>query len=445
MSIHPHTIARRSWIALAATALCCAVAVGTARAASAPSGPGPKLDWKQRTQGLARATKTILIGHPTKIPDIPEPKPGPVIPRSTTPPERGADPPAGGVGMHIVAVAGDLNQKKTWVHRASANLTKVEKAAQLSGGADFMLGCEFDASPDGKQLALIVKTNDPRRSQKYVYRLNSDGTGLKQLTTYGRESQVAFSPDGRRLAYLSNKASHNYPGLHVMNPDGSGQRPRPGLEHSYDCIESWSPDGQSILFGGDRQDMDGDPGQPGRCELYVLSLRDWKVRQLTRRQGGAVHAAYSPDGRKIAFVGYTDNAKHIQEVFVMNADGSGQRQITRLNRGFVQRPVWTPDGARIYFLCMQGNSFAQYRMYSVQPDGRGASMNTKPLPTNLKSGSISPSGQQVAYVVRSRTEASLNLWEASSGKSKQLLKVNGKSADIRVYWTRRTAASRASR
>ena len=98
-----------------------------------------------------------------------------------------------------------------------------------------------------------------------------------------------------------------------MNADGSGQR-RLTRSTTADIIPSWSPDGRKIAFDGG----DTDPRHERR--------RKRKAAPDAQRRNGAGRAVWSLDGRKIAFTG--GDRKGL-DVYVMNADGSGQRRLTR--------------------------------------------------------------------------------------------------------------------
>ena len=183
-----------------------------------------------------------------------------------------------------------------------------------------------------------------------VWTMNADGTGATKLTTnLNAESNPAVSPDGSRIAY------EFFRGIWVMNADGTGQRMLTDGSTATDEDPAWSADGTRIAFsrnGADIWAMNADGSDPAN---------------LTNTPGTSddeVEPAWSPDGSRIAYtrIGCEPERRGAHCVFVMNADGSGQTNLTRENalpqcpnspgyffNGASRSPSWSPDGGKIAF------------------------------------------------------------------------------------------------
>jgi Tol biopolymer transport system component len=193
-------------------------------------------------------------------------------------------------------------------------------------------------SPDGRKLAFL--TSDCGQFCFNLYVLNSDGSGLRNLTSKlaagwslgaGPASDPVWSPDGRRIAFVR---LNRRLGVYVVNADGSGVRnltPKP-MGAGY-AAPAWSPDGRRIAFASERD---------GNSEVYVMNANGSGQRNLTRNPALDADPAWSPDGRSIAFRSTRDGNT---DIYIMNADGSGQRNLTRspANEG---RFAWAPGRSK---------------------------------------------------------------------------------------------------
>src|SRR5437660_4555411 len=135
--------------------------------------------------------------------------------------------------------------------------------------------------------------------------MNPDGSGLRRLSRGkdSRDSQPAWSPDGRSIAFVSDYVPG---GLYVMDSDGRHVR----LLRRLGGQPAWSPDGRSIALTG------AIPQVPG---ISVLNLRSGAVNPISVDEDE--HPTWSPDGKHIAFAhDYTGNGT--SSIWVMASDGS---------------------------------------------------------------------------------------------------------------------------
>ena len=244
-------------------------------------------------------------------------------------------------------------------------------------------------SPDGLKLA-FVKQLGPAIGQcgvchSEIFVMNADGSGQRNLTGGLRGSVPSWSPDGQHIAFSRDNAF--IPNLYVMNADGSGQR-RVTQEPIHVWGASWSPDGRQLAFAS------GVQGNPGNFKIYVVNVDGSGQQQLTHDPGADLDPAWSPDGRWIAFRGVRPRSGRrgfIQELYVMNADGSEQRKLTPLSTGAFS---WSPDGRRIAFANERdGNN----EIYVISVDGTGLRNLTR-NPADDGHPKWSPDGRTIGFV-----------------------------------------------
>lgn len=219
-------------------------------------------------------------------------------------------------------------------------------------------------SPDGTKVAFV---------RNGIWVMQADGSAARQVRHDPKmvEEWPIWSPDGRQIAYLDTAVCGPCSigitwALNIMNADGSGLRKLTDVPN--DSRPAWSPDAQTIVFGG-RSD---DPPTLANG-LQSIRLDGSDVHQLTT--GPDTSPAWSPDGRLAFLRGATTAADGtvLFSLFVTDRDGASPRQVAIPI--VVEGPLaWSPDGA---WIALTGAATlpilkaGQWDLWITRPDGTG--------------------------------------------------------------------------
>ena len=184
-------------------------------------------------------------------------------------------------------------------------------------------------SPSGQVIAFMSN----RAGTFDVYATSPDGSQLMRITdTPANESAPFWTLDDRLVfSVWANNVSTVYA--------ASSRNPQPlAIATAASRNLMVSPDGKRLVYS---------TGQFPALQLVESALDGSDIRTLTKVPSAIFNAVYSPDQKLIAFA-RADSTRQLQ-VWVMNADGTGERQLTRFTaeEGSPQWPAWSPDGARL--------------------------------------------------------------------------------------------------
>jgi TolB protein len=216
--------------------------------------------------------------------------------------------------------------------------------------------------------------------QPNVFVMQADGAGLRQLREYARDP--VWSPKGDRIAFTGGYlTTEQVTSIATMRPDGSGLA---GVTQR-DWAPIWSPTGVRIAFETRRGRA------TGPLWVGVMKPDGSSRRRLARGQA----AAWSPDGRRLAFV---EGAR----LHVVTTAGRGLRRLTGWH--VVERPAWSPNGRLIAFVARApGASRAAYAI--VRPNGTGLKVLARLPPGRGRAPQWLPNGRGLVFAAAAAPSA----------------------------------------
>lgn len=226
-------------------------------------------------------------------------------------------------------------------------------------------------APDGRRLVFAVRGINSDLWRLPVSPESGRPTGMPEpvLATTRVESRGAWSPDGRRIAFNSDRSGE----MNIWLREASGDVRQVTSGPGGDYQPAWTPDGRALAFFSARG---------GNTDIWRVDLGDSSLTRLTDDPALDTNPFYSPDGSHIAFV--SDRSGR-SEVWIMRADGSEQRQLASVGC-WGHFLVWTRDGAAVVF---RGERERQPEIFRVAV----ASGEARALPPVMSGGhmSFSPS------------------------------------------------------
>ncbi|HTS65501.1 MAG TPA: protein kinase [Candidatus Acidoferrales bacterium] len=216
---------------------------------------------------------------------------------------------------------GELRQVTTEGRRAPAPFA-------LEGESD-----QIVIAPTGARLAYVLQNLDANIWRVPLARdRRKDSTPPEKLFTSVREEMdPAFSPDGKSIAFVSNRSGRW--NLWIGNTDGTGLREL-AAQSLLPFHPAWSPDSREIAF---------DSAAFGKGEIWLISASGGLPSRLIAMPGGAEVPSWSPDGRRVVF--YT-NAEGSRQIWEVAATGGAPVQLTH---GGSYDPSESADGRYLYY------------------------------------------------------------------------------------------------
>lgn len=343
-------------------------------------------------------------------------------------------------------------------------------------------------SPDGQWVAYTAAKPDlaANRLVRNVWIVSTKGTSEpRQLTRGGSDGRPQWSPDSKRLAFVSGRTGTEE--IYLLSLSGGEGDPLTTLSTGAGN-EQWSPDGQWIAFTSavypDCRDdacnhqrdeaRDKDPvrarlydhllyrhwthwSDGKRSHLFVMSSSGGTPHDLTAgadydvppdERGDAADIAFSPDSKEICFTAVTDRPEATTtngDLFTVAVVGGEPRRITTTNPGFDGHPVYSPDGR---FIAYHGQFIAGYesdrwRLMLYDRATQKVSNLTEAFDRSVQEPLWSPDGRQLYFVAEDQAEQPIYAIDLPNGTPRPIAAASY-NAEISVSTEGRTLAFRRS-
>ncbi|MCL4266560.1 MAG: S9 family peptidase [Anaerolineae bacterium] len=249
----------------------------------------------------------------------------------------------------------------------------------------FELITDARISPNGRTTICTIQHVDRKTEKKHSNLWLADTqTGKLRQFTYGdwSDSSPRWSPDGRAIAFLSNRADEKQAQLYLLPLDGGEARALTSLKDMSIASLEWSPDGKQFLCAIRRKDQeaierekdeqkkklgivarhitttrykgDGRGYLPAeKWHLWLVNARTGKTKQLTNGRNHEDEYTWSPDGQWVAYASNIhpnpDLTPEMDDLFIIPASGGESRQL-ETPAGYKFALSWSPDGRWLAYL-----------------------------------------------------------------------------------------------
>jgi serine/threonine protein kinase/dipeptidyl aminopeptidase/acylaminoacyl peptidase len=269
---------------------------------------------------------------------------------------------------------------------------------KVPSGIPYVIGVAW--TPDGKDIVVCDESSG-------LWRMAASMSGRPTRLAFA--SDAAFAPaisrKGNRLAYAVRKDDWD-----IYRVDLSGQDLNPGVPFKFisstrdEVRPTFSPDGKNIAFHSNRS---------GAWEVWVCDRDGSNAVQLTSLGGdGWDGSAWSPDGRRIAF-GLVAAGKF--QMYVVNASGGGARSLATAPSNTMFHPSWSRDGQSIYFRSDRSGSHEIWKMPAAGGDAVQITRNGADLPQ------VSPDGLYIYYLKPIRYPEECSVWRMPVGGGEETM------------------------
>ena len=282
-------------------------------------------------------------------------------------------------------------------------------AAALAVGLLALVGTKPAAAAFSGTNGKITFTSDrDLTDQSDIYMMDQNGFNQTRLTNNQTfDGNPIFSPSGTKIAFDSFRDLND--NIYVMDAKDeiNNQTGDPGQDGNGDNVKrltkktasdeepAFSPSGRRIAFVSDRVD----PG--GNRDIYVMKARPEgkknRPKNLTKNAADDAQPSFSPDGTKIAFT--SQRADSNGDIYVMRSDGTGVTRLTS-NTAFDSDPNFSPDGTKIVFRSTRTGNSEVFVMDTVDSDTDGEGDNITNISNSTANDAFpafSPDGTKIVF------------------------------------------------
>ena len=340
--------------------------------------------------------------------------------------------PSHDILLKIAGITGDGYQVQRLRTEGSDDYeqTFTEKGNMMTFTAKYTDDYSPAISPDGKWLAFASN----RLENTELYLMDIATRTLQQLTHTDEldEYMPAFSPDGKSIAFVTERtrggmmlppvqASGSDPKratIYLMDVDGRNQRPLIDIAGAQRA-PVFSPDGQKIAFESKAptQETESQPGSVENndtLEIYVVHVDGTNKKQLTHNDVDDGHPTWAPNGKQIAFTGMVDD---VYQIFSINTTGGTAKQLT-FEGASHYHPTFSSDGKRIIYV---SNAHNHYTLWMMDADGTNKTQLTNHIGAHFEP-SLSRDGKKLVFSSDRSDHMRIYLMDLTQPVQKEALK-----------------------
>jgi len=284
---------------------------------------------------------------------------------------------------------------------------------------------------DPVNTSLVVFSAMDANNRFQIYSVKPDGSDKKQLTHRGNNVTPAWTPDGKRIIFASDRFGTRE--IFLMNEDGSGVSEIKTAVAGNKLTPSMSHDLSRVAFATENP-------RTGHPEIWVVNADGTVPRQLTdtpKASAGptwSLFPRFSLDGSKIL---YASTQSGSSQIWIMNGNGSGKRQLTHgvaKDCPDANAPNWSPDGKHIVFWAGYETRYGE--IWIMDADGTNPKQLTDQAPPiSSDNPAWSPDGRKIIFDTnRSRSKVEIWIMDANGSNQRKLVGGFGAGGVMQMSW-----------